>query len=180
MKKAFIICTVRGASEEYKKKLEDYVANLESEGWEVHLPHRDTNQNATGYEICTQNARAIAACNEVHIFYNPDSQGTHFDMGVAFAYGRKIVVAEEFTYGPGKSFARMLDEWSTIYKPNDYDLEYKLQQKEMELEELRMLNSSFWDMWGSELCVGDLISKEQKIEDEIEEIKNKIKIKTNA
>ena len=31
MKRIFIICTVRGASDEYKKKLEDYVAKLESE-----------------------------------------------------------------------------------------------------------------------------------------------------
>jgi nucleoside 2-deoxyribosyltransferase len=115
MKKIFIICTVRGASEEYKKKLEDYVAKLESEGCEVHLPHRDTNQEASGLNICNQNAEAIASSNEVHIFYNPDSQGTHFDMGVAFAYGRKIVVVESIEFGPGKSFARMLDEWSKIY-----------------------------------------------------------------
>lgn len=116
MKRMFIICTVRGASEEYKKKLEDYVALKEYEGWEVHLPHRDTNQNATGYEICTQNAKAIAASHEVHIFYNPDSQGTHFDMGVAFAFGRKVVVVENPPYGEGKSFGRMLDEWSSIFK----------------------------------------------------------------
>lgn len=115
MKKIFIICTVRGASEEYKKKLEDYVAKLESEGNQVHLPHRDTNQTASGYEICKQNARAIAMCDEVHIFYNPDSQGTHFDMGVAFAYGHKIVVVENVEYGPGKSYPRMLDEWAAIY-----------------------------------------------------------------
>jgi len=112
----FIICTVRGASEEYKKKLEDYVALKESEGWEVHLPHRDTNQDASGYDICIQNARAIAMAREVHIFYNPESQGTHFDMGVAFAFGRKIVVVENVEYGPGKSYPRMLDEWASIFK----------------------------------------------------------------
>jgi hypothetical protein len=116
MKRVFIICTVRGASEEYKKKLEDYVNKLESEGCEVHLPHRDTDQNASGYEICMQNTKAIAMANEVHIFYNPDSQGTHFDMGAAFAYGRKIVVVENVEYGPGKSYPRMLDEWASIYK----------------------------------------------------------------
>ena len=55
-------------------------------------------------------------CDEVHIFYNPDSQGTHFDMGVAFAYRRKIVVVENVEYGPGKSYPRMLDEWAAIYK----------------------------------------------------------------
>lgn len=116
MKKIFIICTVRGASEEYKKKLEDYVAKLESEGNEVHLPHRDTKQDDTGYNICRQNAKVIAGCTEVHIFYNPDSQGTHFDMGVAFACGRKIVIVENVPYGPGKSYPRMLDEWASIYK----------------------------------------------------------------
>ncbi|MFW6311363.1 MAG: nucleoside 2-deoxyribosyltransferase [Nanoarchaeota archaeon] len=114
--KIFIICTVRGASEEYKKRLEDYVSKLESEGHEVHLPHRDTNQKASGYEICTQNSRAIAQSHEVHIFYNPDSQGTHFDMGTAFAYGKKIVVVENVKYGEGKSYPRMLDEWQAFYK----------------------------------------------------------------
>jgi len=110
--KIFIICTVRGASEEYKKKLEDYVAKLESKGNQVHLPHRDTNQQASGFEICSQNADAIYDSDEVHIFYNPDSQGTHFDMGVAFAYSKKIVVVENVEYGPGKSYPRMLDEWA--------------------------------------------------------------------
>ncbi len=119
MKRVFIICTVRGASDEYKQKLEDYVAKLESEGCEVHLPHRDTDQNARGYDICTQNAKAIANAHEVHIFYNPDSQGTHFDMGVAFAYGRKLVLVENVDYDPTKkSFARMLNEWASIFKKN--------------------------------------------------------------
>lgn len=115
-KKVFIICTVRGASEEYVQKLEEYVAELESKGVEVHLPHRDTNQKATGYEICTENMNAIAVANEVHIFYNSKSQGTHFDMGVAFAMGKRIVVVESEKYGPGKSYPRMLDEWAEKLK----------------------------------------------------------------
>ena len=114
--KVFIICTVRGASEEYKKKLEDYVESLENIGIQVHLPHRDTDQNASGYNICNQNVKAIASSDEVHIFYNPDSKGTHFDMGAAFAYGRKIVVIKTVEYGPEKSFARMLNEWAEFFK----------------------------------------------------------------
>ena len=110
--KFFIICTVRGASEEYKKKLEDYVAKLESEGNEIHLPHRDTNQAGSGTQICTQNMKAIMESDEVHVFYNPDSQGTHFDLGVAFAFGKKLKVVENISYGEGKSFAGMIDEWA--------------------------------------------------------------------
>ena len=111
LKKIFIICTVRGATEEYKKKLEDYVADYERVGVKVHLPHRDTNQEESGYNICRQNAAAIFEADEVHIFYNPESQGTHFDLGVAFALNKKIQVVENVEYGPGKSFARMIDEW---------------------------------------------------------------------
>ena len=112
--KVFIICTVRGASEEYKKELEDYVVELESRGHEVHLPHRDTKQDARGIEICRENATAIFESNEVHIFYSELSQGTHFDMGVAFAFGKRIkVIKNEEIPLTGKSFPRMLIEWET-------------------------------------------------------------------
>lgn len=111
-KKIFIICTVRGASQEYKVKLENYVFEQEEQGVDVHLPHRDTNQNAKGYEICHENAVAIAEANEVHIFYNKESQGTHFDMGVAFALGKRLVIVENEEIGEGKSYPRMLQEWT--------------------------------------------------------------------
>jgi nucleoside 2-deoxyribosyltransferase len=102
--KVFIICSVRGASEDYRIKLENYVSKLEAEGIEVHLPHRNTNQNARGYDICKQNAKAIKEADEVHIFYSKESQGTHFDMGVSFALDKKIVVVENEIYGEGKSY----------------------------------------------------------------------------
>jgi len=116
IKRIFIICSVRGTSDEYKRKLEEYVANLESEGHLVHLPHRNTNQNARGIEICSENAEAIKRSDEVHIFYNSASQGTHFDMGVAFAYRKPLVVVENEIYGEGKSYPRMIDEWMNELK----------------------------------------------------------------
>ena len=109
--KIFIICSVRGMDDEYRKRLEDHVEELEKCGSEVHLPHRDTKQDAKGIDICTQNMNAIKESDEVHIFYSPDSQGTHFDLGVAFAFGKKLVVVENIEYGEGKSFARMINEW---------------------------------------------------------------------
>lgn len=107
----FIICTVRGATYEYKKELEEYVKTLEDMGYKVHLPHRDTNQNATGYEICSQNYEAIKNSKSVHIFYNAESQGTHFDMGVTFALNKNIVMVERLPKTEGKSFVNMLYEW---------------------------------------------------------------------
>ena len=112
MKKVFIICSVRNATKDYQTKLEKYVIKLEKCGHIVHLPHRDTNQNAKGLDICKENAEAIFNADEVHIFYSKTSQGTHFDMGVAFALKKKIIVAENEPYGEGKSYPRMLDEWA--------------------------------------------------------------------
>lgn len=110
-KMVFVICSVRGATEEYKLKLEEYVAELESLDYIVHLPHRDTNQNVSGVEICSQNRDAIKISDEVHIFYSSSSQGTHFDMGMAFAMNKPIIVVENEQIGEGKSFPRMLMEW---------------------------------------------------------------------
>jgi nucleoside 2-deoxyribosyltransferase len=109
--KVFVICTVRIATPEYRIKLEEYVRNLEEQGHIVHLPHRDTNQEASGLSICLQNYCAILSADEVHIFFNPESTGTHFDLGVAFALNKRIKVIENVPYGEGKSFPRMLDEW---------------------------------------------------------------------
>ena len=109
----FIICTVRKATDAYKEKLENYVIHLEDQGHKVHLPHRDTNQNATGLEICTQNANAIFAADEVHVFYNSESTGTHFDLGVAFALNKTIKIIENEKFDEHKSYARMIWEWET-------------------------------------------------------------------
>ena len=114
--KVFIICTIRDATQEYLSKLTEYVQNLENKGIIVYAPHRDTNQMALGYEICQQNMKGIVEADEVHIFYNPKSQGTHFDMGMAFALNKNIVIVENEPLTEGKSFQRMLTEWCTIQK----------------------------------------------------------------
>lgn len=111
----FIICAVRIATEQDRIKLEAHTTALEGLGHKVHLPHRDTNQEGTGLSICSVNARAIANSDEVHIFYNAKSQGSHFDMGVAFALGKKIVIITNEPLTLGKSFQNMLVEWGIEY-----------------------------------------------------------------
>ena len=109
--KIFVICSIRGATPSETSEIESYVLNLEANGHQVHAPHRDTNQHALGYEICKQNASAIRDADEVHIFYTSKSQGTHFDMGIAFALGKKIKIVKNEPLTEGKSFQRMLVEW---------------------------------------------------------------------
>lgn len=109
--KVFIICSVRNATPAYRGRLEEYVQKLENEGHHVHLPHRDTDQRGKGYEINLSNMNAIKKADEVHIFYSPESQGTHFDMGVSFALGKKIRIVESVPIPEGKSYQGVLAEW---------------------------------------------------------------------
>jgi len=123
MKKIYIICSVRDANPETRAALEAYTDMLEEEGHEVHLPHRDTNQKVSGLEICMQNGAAIVAADEIHIFWDQTSTGSHFDLGMAFimdmliAQKKRVCIMEmgetgRFTLQDGKSFKRMLIEWT--------------------------------------------------------------------
>ena len=119
--KIFLICSIRNAPLAVTAAQEGYVAQLEQKGHQVYFPPRDTDQSAAGLEICKQNLRALRASDEIHIFYSPDSQGTHFDMGMAFALKKPIVLAHVPDFGPGKSFARMLREWKDSQKGREED-----------------------------------------------------------
>ena len=85
--KIVIICSVRSGT---PQDVYDYVSKLESEGHNVYLPPRDTPQDdPVGLNIFLRMCQQIRLADEVHIFYNKDSQGIHFDMGCAFALGKK-------------------------------------------------------------------------------------------
>jgi hypothetical protein len=83
-KSVFIICSVRKADDATRQGLVAYKQKLETQGYEVHLPHLDTNQSGSGHEICVQNTKANIAASETHVFYDGNSEGSHFDIGVKF------------------------------------------------------------------------------------------------
>ena len=62
---------------------------MESEGYEVHYPTRNTKQidPSGGFNICTENCQAIRDADEIHVFWTKKSQGSTFDLGMTF---RKI------------------------------------------------------------------------------------------
>lgn len=118
MKKIFIICTVRNATQQYLDKLYAYVENLETEGHEVHLPPRDTKQEdeTGGYVICRTNMAGMMWADEVHVSYNEKSTGTHFDLGMAFMAHKKIHVFDgpEIDESVPKSFPKMMRHWENV------------------------------------------------------------------
>ena len=113
-KKTFLICSIRNATESQIKECESVVKTLEDEGYIVHWPYRDTDQNdKTGYNICKTNACAIRKADCVHVVWDDNSAGSHFDLGVAFSYNKKIIPVSLPDYKSGKSFPNMIREWAS-------------------------------------------------------------------
>lgn len=83
----FLICPVRNATESQKKDMQDYINMMEANGYKIHYPERDTNQiDSIGYRICTDNANAIGKSSAIHIYYDRNSTGSLFDLGVAYYF----------------------------------------------------------------------------------------------
>ncbi len=106
IKKTFLICPVRGKS---MKDTEQIVKDLESDGWEVHWPPRDTNQEDNiGLRICKDNKSAIKNADVVHVVWDGKSQGSLFDLGMAFTLNKQIIPIKLPPKTENKSFQNMI------------------------------------------------------------------------
>ncbi len=118
-KKIFVICPVREIEKDEKQFLDDYVSKLESQGHKVHYPPRgDTNQDdPVGLRICSDNREAIKKSDEVHVYWSERSEGTRFDLGMAFSVGKPIVLINRngVESTPHKSFQNVLLELDSKY-----------------------------------------------------------------
>lgn len=108
--KTFLICPVRGHDED---EFFDIASDLEMNGWYVHWPPRDTNQDdPIGYQICAENLDAIKKSDVVHFVWDGKSTGCLFDLGMAFALGKKIIPIEMPSLTDYKSFQNMVNKWA--------------------------------------------------------------------
>ena len=86
MAKIFIICPVRNADPAIQEEIQRYIERLEEAGHHVHWPPRDTDQSDPhGIQICMDNFDAILDADRVDVFYDPNSRGSHFDIGMVNA-----------------------------------------------------------------------------------------------
>lgn len=74
---------------------------------------RDAPQDCpTGQQICEVHLAAMRAADEVHVIWDVDSKGSHFDLGMAYALGKPIVGVETLQPDtPGKSY------WKAVIRP---------------------------------------------------------------
>ena len=66
-------------------QMDIYVGKLESQGYEVHFPPRDVDQSNDdgGIRICREHLLALRKADEVHVWWEPKSMGSHYDLGMA-------------------------------------------------------------------------------------------------
>lgn len=108
--KVFLICPVRNADATVTARIKKYVEGLEAAGYKVHWPARDTKQDEGAVRICDANRIAMQAVDEVHVWWDPKSEGSVFDLGMAFATLNRIRIANrpEVNRTPEKSFTNLL------------------------------------------------------------------------
>jgi len=116
-KKIFVICPVRNADKATNEKILRYIERLEKQGHTVHWPPRDTDQSdPVGNKICLTNMTEIFKADEIHIWYDPASTGSHFDLGGVFmlvevlGYEKRVILIndKEAKQVPGKSFTNVI------------------------------------------------------------------------
>lgn len=106
----YIICAVRNASPDRVKEIRAYAEAKRTEGHHVHFPPDDAPQDdPTGEAICRTHLAAMRNADEVHVFWDVKSSGSHFDLGMAYALGINLVpVACEQPDGPEKSYWKVM------------------------------------------------------------------------
>lgn len=106
MSQIYIICAVRNAPSSRVAEIRKYADSLRATGLVVHFPPDDAQQDdPVGNAICSTHLAAMKAADEVHVFWDVTSAGSHFDLGMAYALGKKIVPIDcEYPDSADKSY----------------------------------------------------------------------------
>jgi nucleoside 2-deoxyribosyltransferase len=106
----YIICPVRNCSPERTAAIRAHAERLRKSGYTVHFPTDDVNQDdPTGAAICRAHLDAMLAADFVHVFWDVNSKGSHFDLGMAYAMGKPITPVECYEPDPpGKSYWKVM------------------------------------------------------------------------
>ena len=112
IKTVFLICPVRDIPPEEEALIGEYVEGLRAMGVNVYWPLTDTAQEGdpVGLRILGDNLAAMTKSDEVYVWFSPTSKGSLFDLGMAFALGKRVRLAKPEMVEPteGKSFNNVL------------------------------------------------------------------------
>ena len=106
----YLICPVRLSTPEIRRASDDYVASTEASGHTIFYPPRDVDQkNITVEQIVAAEIDAIRTADEVHVFWDINSRGSHFDLGVALGLGKPVQLIHSYDPDPhGRGYERVI------------------------------------------------------------------------
>jgi nucleoside 2-deoxyribosyltransferase len=90
MKKIYLICPVRRIKPEQKEFIIRYMMGLVNAGHSVHSWLNVDQTDPTGYNIVMSHLNGMDTCDEVHLFWDNNSSGSHVDLGMAIALRKPI------------------------------------------------------------------------------------------
>jgi len=111
-----MICSVRKATKEEREKILAYAEKRREEGHEVRCPISDTNQvDELGLRIVEEHENDIVWADQIHIIWNPASEGSLWDtaqsrMARRFMPEKKIILvnAPEIQATDTKSYTNVI------------------------------------------------------------------------
>lgn len=108
----FLICPVRLQDAAEQAQIRAWVEAQEAQGVRVYWPLRDTDQSdPVGVAICHANRIGIEQSAVVAVWWNPESRGSLFDLGIAWALGKPVLCIQAVPKTEGKSFNNLLHAW---------------------------------------------------------------------
>jgi hypothetical protein len=117
----FVISPVRNLTSVQSDEISHYINGLVEKGKTVYWPalHTNQNDNTYGYNICAQNRRAMEQSKEVHIYWDKTSEGSKFDLGIAFGLRKNLVIINLEDVEPEnyKSFGDVIVFWEMLETP---------------------------------------------------------------
>ncbi len=113
-KNIFLICPVRNQDEATRLLLEEI-----SQDPSMYYPARETNQidETGGLRICADNRSAMESAQAVWFVWDGLSQGSIFDLGMAFALGKPIRPVQVPPPTQEPSFQNFATEYSNYDRP---------------------------------------------------------------
>ncbi len=141
----YLVCPVRGVSEEEASFLDRQVALMEDLGHKVHYPPRDVDQSdPVGTEIVYSHKNAMKESDLVKIFYNPSSNGSCFDLGMAIMAQKPLQVIGNLAAQPLDGIAMLIAEYSGR-RPRVSNLFNDIVKRKREIEESNFIQYKSWD-----------------------------------
>jgi len=104
-------------SSQYKDRFSEAKESLESSGCKVLIPAFDDTPWLAPLGICDRNLELMEQADEVHVIWDNRSVGTIYDLGMAMALRKKLVIR----HIEPKTFEQVMRQYESRCYMNEYE-----------------------------------------------------------